>query len=95
MCHASRACCIHLEVAGPELHLCIGSDGHREGLCEFLKFVENLSARWEASGDCMEARGWHNEKGGMTDELMVLWLNQVLDVPPCVTCLLLCSDSAH
>ena len=41
----------------------------------------------------MEARGWANEKGGMTDEVMMLWLNQVLDVPPCVTCLLLCSDS--
>jgi hypothetical protein len=45
---------------------------------EDMRGAPKCEKRWNASGECMEARGWHNEKGGMTDEVMLLWLNQVL-----------------
>jgi hypothetical protein len=35
---------MHLDVASPELLLCIGSEWHRESRCEFSEFVQNLSA---------------------------------------------------
>jgi hypothetical protein len=62
---------------------------------EDVRGAPKCDKRWEASGDCMEARGWHNEKGGMTDEVMMLWLNQVLlpcfpDISPQNPVVLIC-----
>jgi hypothetical protein len=62
---------------------------------EDMKGAPKCDKRWEASGDYMEARGWHNEKGGMTDEVMMLWLNQVLlpcfpDISPQNAVVLIC-----
>jgi hypothetical protein len=62
---------------------------------EDMKGAPRCEKRWQASGELMEACGWHNEKGGMTDEAMLLWLNQVLlpcfpDVSPHNPVVLIC-----
>jgi hypothetical protein len=60
-----------------------------------MKGAPKCGMRFDANGDRMEAYGWHNEKGGMTDEVMLMWLDQVLlpcfpDVSPDKPILLIC-----
>jgi hypothetical protein len=60
-----------------------------------MKGAPKCGMRFHANGERMEAYGWHNEKGGMTDEVMLMWLDQVLlpcfpEVSPEKPVLLIC-----
>jgi hypothetical protein len=44
---------------------------------EDMRDAPKCSRRWHADGSPMEAFGWHNKRGGMTDDVMLHWLEVV------------------
>jgi hypothetical protein len=58
----------------PALYIFAGSFSWHED----MKGAPKCAGRWDADGNLLSAFGWHNEKGSMTDDVMMKWLNTIL-----------------